>query len=237
MKKTNNLKLKTLAGQAKNSGALIVIEGLDGSGKATQCKLLVAHLKREGKDVMVVDFPQYGKPSAALVEMYLNGDFGEAKQVSPYQASIFYAADRFAAKKAMQDHLAKGGVIVSNRYTTANMMHQAGKITDTKKRTAFLKWLDHLEFEIFGIPRPTQVFFLDVPPSISQKLVATKEKRSYLKTGTHDIHEKDKKHLEAARKTGRLIARKYKWVTIECVTKGGEMKSIDEIHQLIVTAM
>lgn len=211
-------------------GKLIVIEGLDGSGKATQCALLAESLKRDGYDVMVVDFPQYGKPSAALVEMYLNGEFGEAKEVSPYQASIFYAADRFAAKQAMERHLKKGGVIVSNRYTTANMMHQAGKISDPKKQAEFLKWLDHLEFSLFGIPRPSHVLFLDVPPHISQQLVALKQKRTYLKQGTHDIHEKDKKHLLAARKTGLALAKKYRWSIIPCVPDNEHISPIEDVH-------
>lgn len=218
-------------------GKLIVIEGLDGSGKATQCALLRDALAAKGYDVLVVDFPQYGKPSAALVEMYLNGDFGEAKDVSPYQASIFYASDRFAAKATMLKHLKKGGVIVSNRYTTANMMHQAGKIRDAKKRAAFLKWLDALEFDIFGIPRPSQVLFLDVPPEVSQQLVATKEKRTYLKQGTHDIHEKDKKHLIDARKSGLELAKKNKWIKIECVGKDKKIKPIEDIHRMILGAL
>lgn len=214
-------------------GKLIVIEGLDGSGKATQCALLAQALTNNGYNVMVVDFPQYGTPSAALVEMYLNGDFGEAKDVSPYQASLFYAADRFAAKKAMNAHMQKGGVIVSNRYTTANMMHQAGKIADPKKRAQFLKWLDEIEFSIFGIPRPSHVIFLDVPPHVSQHLVSKKQKRAYLKRGTHDIHEKDKKHLIAARKTGLELAKKYSWSVISCVPDGKHMKSIEDVHALV----
>jgi thymidylate kinase len=220
-----------------NTGQLIVLEGIDGSGKTTQMKLLVEYLQKKGEDVLVMDFPQYGTPSAGLVEMYLNGAFGEAKDVTPYQASIFYAADRFAAKAKMIAHLAKGGVIVSNRYATANAVHQAGKISDPAERDTFLAWLDHLEYELFGIPRPTKVLFFDVPEEVSQKLVADKQKRDYLKgDATHDIHERDTQHLADARVAARYVAAKYSWVPIESYVNG-EMRSIADIHQSVILAL
>ncbi len=211
----------------------IVIEGLDGSGKGTQTQLLVEALRATGEHVLVVDFPQYGKPSAALVEQYLNGAFGTAKDVTPYQASLLYAVDRFSASAEMKAHLKSGGTIVSNRYTTANQMHQAGKIRNTTKRSAFLKWLDILEYEILAIPRPDTVIFLDIPVSTSQKMVGTKETRAYLKSGTHDIHEKDVRHLQDARRTAHFVAKKYKWHTVACTTSDGVMRSREVIAQKI----
>jgi dTMP kinase len=197
-------------------------------------KLLVEYLTGHGEDVLTVDFPQYGTPSASLVEMYLNGAFGEAKDVTPYQASIFYAADRFAAKKKMHEHLEKGGVIISNRYATANAVHQAGKIKDPSERDAFLTWLDHLEYELFGIPRPSAVLFFDVPEETSQRLVADKQKRDYLQgTATHDIHERDVEHLRDARVAARYVAAKYGWVPIESFVEG-EMRAVADIHADIV---
>lgn len=222
---------------AHTTGQLIVLEGIDGSGKTTQMKLLVEYLQKKGEDVLVMDFPQYGKPSAGLVEMYLNGAFGEAKDVTPYQASIFYAADRFAAKKEMEQHLAKGGIIISNRYATANAVHQAGKIKDVAERDAFLAWLDHLEYELFGIPRPNKVLFFDVPEEVSQQLVAEKQKRAYIADGaTHDIHERDSEHLKDARVAARYVAQKYGWVPIVSY-ENGSMKSVEDIHQSVILAV
>lgn len=215
----------------ETTGKLIVLEGIDGSGKTTQMNLLVAYLKEKGAHVLTVDFPQYGKQSAALVEMYLNGAFGEAKDVTPYQASIFYAVDRFAAKHAMEQHLREGGIIISNRYATANAVHQAGKIKNGDERDAFLAWLDHLEYELFGIPRPTTVLFFDVPEEISQALVAKKHAREYLHNGaTHDIHERDAEHLRSAREAARFVAQKYNWLPVESYVDG-EMRPIDAIHE------
>ncbi len=213
----------------KKKKKFVVIEGLDGSGKGTQTRLLFDSLKSLGEHVMMVDFPQYGKPSAALVEMYLNGTFGESREVSPYQASIFYAVDRFAESKRMHEHLQKGGIIVSNRYTTANQMHQAGKIKNAKLRAKFLTWLDELEFNIFGIPRPDIVIFLDVPVTLSQKMVGNKESREYLRSGTHDIHERDARHLKDARSAAKSLAKKEGWVTICCTNKHGEMRDKADI--------
>jgi dTMP kinase len=222
---------------AKPTGKLIVLEGIDGSGKTTQMKLLVAYLQKQGADVLVMDFPQYGSASAGLVEMYLNGAFGEAKDVTPYQASIFYAADRFAAKVKMHAHLAKGGVIVSNRYATANAVHQAGKIKNKKQRDTFLTWLEELEYGIFGIPRPTVVLFFDVPEAVSHTLVGRKQKRSYLMgSATHDIHERDAQHLKDSRAAARYVAKKYAWVPIASFVKG-VLRPIDAIHADIVDTL
>ena len=158
-------------------GKLIVICGTDGSGKGTQVELLYERLKKEGYPVKITDFPQYGNKSAGMVEEYLNGKFGSAEEVGPYRGSIFYACDRYAASFDMKKWLDKGGIIISNRYVSANKGHQMSKIKDVKERIKYLDWLDNLEYEIFGIPKEDMNFLLYVPPEVGQMLVDKKGKR------------------------------------------------------------
>ncbi len=193
----------------------IVIDGTDGSGKATQTGLLKKKLEEAGKKVSVFDFPRYGNPSARLIEEYLNGEFGSADEVNPKAASILYAIDRFAAKKDMQQ---AEGIIICNRYVSANQGHQAGKIADPKKRKEFLDWLDDLEYGIFGIPRPDLNIFLDVPPEIGQTLVDKKGKRDY--TDGRDIHEQDIDHLRNAYDAYHELCKGSGWTRVECVEDG-----------------
>jgi dTMP kinase len=204
-------------------GKLIVIEGTDGSGKATQTDLLIKTLKDEGKKVSKADFPRYGERSAAMVEDYLNGKFGSAEQVGPYPGSIFYAVDRYAASFEIKDSLDKEEIVVSNRYVSANMGHQTGKIKDLIERDKFLAWLEDLEFGIFGIPKPDVVFLLLMPVEVGQLLVDKKGKRDY--TTGRDIHEADLQHLKDAENAYRYCAAKYGWQVIECA-KGNSIEDI-----------
>lgn len=157
----------------------VVIDGIDGSGKGTQITLVAEALKSQGKKVKILDFPRYGETSAFMVEKYLNGEYG--KNISAKQASIFYAVDRFQSfhdnKKDFQDY----DYILSNRYVSANMIHQAGKIENQEEKDEFLEWLQDLEYNIFGIPKPDKTIFLNVSPEMSQKLVLKKQQREYLK--------------------------------------------------------
>ncbi len=212
-----------------------VIDGTDGSGKGTQSKLIIERLKKEGYDVLEVDFPQYGQKSAALVEEYLNGKFGEAEEVTPYQASIFYAVDRFEASKKMKSHLQTGGIIISNRYVSSNQIHQSGKIKDIDELNKFLDWLDNLEFEIFKIPKPDKVFFLNMPYLIGQELVSKKEERKYIEGGkSHDIHESSKEHLKDAYERACYLAKKFDyWREIKCVENEKDIRTIEDIHEEI----
>lgn len=215
-------------------GKFFVIDGVDGSGKGTQTKILIERLKREGYDVMEVDFPQYGKKSAALVEEYLNGKFGSFDEVDAYQASIFYACDRFAASKNMKEHLKKGGIIISNRYTTSNMIHQSSKITDETELERFLLWLEDLEYGIFKIPKPDEVIFLNMPYEIGQELVGKKERRSYIENNkTHDIHEESKDHMKAAYDRACSLVGRFAWNEIKCTDFQRNVRSIDDIHEEI----
>lgn len=214
-------------------GKLIVIEGTDGSGKATQSKKLVDKLKNQGLKVKYVEFPQYGSPSAKMVEEYLNGKLGTVNEVSPYQASIFYAIDRFAKAKEMKKWLDDGYIIICNRYISANKGHQAGKIKDTKEIDEYLEWLDNLEFNIFKIPKPDKTILLYMPQKIGQKLVDKKGHRDYVGGEKRDIHEDDIEHLNDASKAYFYVAKKEKWDIINCSEDNINPLSIDVIHNKI----
>ncbi|WP_163195601.1 dTMP kinase [Clostridium thermarum] len=214
-------------------GKLIIIDGSDGSGKATQSLTLFARLQTEGFKVKKVEYPDYNSDSSALIKMYLNGDFGSnPEDVNPYVASTFYAVDRYASyKMKWKDFYDEGGIILADRYTTSNMVHQASKIKSQEEKERFLNWLWDYEFNIFGLPIPDKVIFLDVPPEYSRKLM---EERLNKFTGEEkkDIHERNSKFLEESYYNAKWIAKKYNWVNIDCV-ENGSMLSIDEIHKKI----
>lgn len=214
-------------------GILIAVEGVDGSGKATQSNKLYERLTNEGHSVIKIDYPRYQRESSALVRMYLNGDFGRnASEVSPYIASTFYAADRYASyKQEYEEHYRQGGIVIADRYATANMIHQAGKLYDRIERDKFLDWLWDLEFNLYKIPVPDIVFFLDVPPEVNQKLMEGRENKDNGRT-TKDIHESDMNHLRDSYNNAVSLVDKYKWKKISCV-KDGKMRTIEEIHQVI----
>ncbi len=213
-------------------GRFVVIDGTDGSGKATQTDLLVKELKLAGYNVEVTDFPQYGTKSAGIIEEYLNGKYG---QVSPEAASIFYAIDRFDAGYKIRLWLQDGKVVVSNRYVTANAGHQGGKIADRLDRVKFFKWLDNLEYNIFGIPKPDLNVILHVPAAVAQKLVDMKSQslRKYANGKKRDLHEADLEHLKNAEKVYLEIAKLFpNTKLVECVG-GGRLLSPDEIHNKV----
>jgi len=218
-----------------SKGKLIVIDGTDGSGKATQTNILVKRLKKKGYKVALADFPQYGQRSATLVEDYLNGKFGSAKEVGPYRSSIFFAVDRYAASFQIRAWLHEGYIVISNRYVTANMGHQGGKIRDAKTRKKFFRWLDKLEFGLFGIPRPDATLILHVPAAIAQTFVDKKRYRQYIGDVKRDLHEADIGHLKAAEKTYYEIAKLLpKTQRIEC-SDGDRILRPEEIHRKIWT--
>lgn len=213
-------------------GKFIVIEGTDGSGKATQTKFLAEKLKSLGVPFELADFPQYGKPSAYFAEKYLRGEYGTAEEVGPYRGSLFYAVDRYDKSFEIRKWLAEGKTVISNRYVSANMGHQAGKIKNTKERDKFLKWLLELEYGIFGIPKPDLTILLYVPPEVGQKFVDQKGERAYTKGAKRDIHEADLKHLQDSAEVYLDVARKYKWAVIDYRTKSGIL-SLEEVHELV----
>lgn len=216
----------------KMVGKLIVIEGTDGSGKGTQSRILIERLAKEGFSVEYVDFPQYGKPSAIMVEEYLNGRLGTIDEIDAYQASIFFAQDRFAKSKEIKEWLIQGKIVISNRYISANKGHQAGKLKDKEKIDSFLAWLDNLEFDIFKIPRPDMTILLHMPCEIGQKLVDKKGNRDYVGGNKRDIHEADINHLKDAEKAYIYVAEKENWKIIEC-SDGNNPLPIEKIHEMI----
>jgi len=217
----------------KTRGKFIVIDGTDGSGKATQTQLLVERLSAAGYGVVMADFPQYGKRSAGLVEQYLNGTYGNAEEVGPYRASIFYAVDRYDASFQIRRWLIEGKIVISNRYVTANMAHQGGKIKDRQKRREYFKWLFQLEYGLFNIPRPDLNIILHVDAAIAQKLVDKKGIRSYLKGEKRDIHEADINHLREAEKVYLEIARSFSDCELVECTAAGRIMPRQKINDLI----
>ena len=214
-------------------GKLFVIDGTDGSGKQTQFEKLKERLTEEGVDYRVVSFPNYDDPSSSLVKMYLSGEFGEnAKEVSPYIASTFYAADRYATyKRFLEKYYQEGGLILADRYTTANMVHQAGKIKEKKEREKFLDWLWDFEFNLYGLPVPTKAFFLNMPPEYALKLMEHRENK-FTHTDQKDIHERDKNHIIDSYEAACDLVDKYNWYDVKCV-KNSEIRPIEEIHEEI----
>lgn len=220
----------------KKRGKFIVIEGTDGSGKATQIALLKKRLEKTGQKVELADFPQYGKPSAFFVEKYLRGEYGTAADVGAYRGSMFYALDRFDKSFEIRKWLAEGKTVLSNRYVSANMGHQAGKISDRKKRDKFLVWLNGLEYGIFGIPKPDLTLLLYVDPAAAQKFVDLKGKRAYTKGKKRDLHEADLGHLKRAAEAYRYVSKKYRWTIIDCM-EGVNVLPIDKISEKIFESL
>ena len=214
-------------------GKLFVIDGTDGSGKQTQFDLLKKRLDEEKIDYRTVSFPNYESPSSSLVKMYLSGEFGEnAKDVSPYIASTFYASDRYATfQKEYKEYYKNGGIILADRYTTANMVHQAGKIDDEKEREKFLNWLFDLEFNLYGLPVPNKVFFLNMPPEKVKELIKNRENK-FTHNNKKDIHERDEKHLQDAYNAACSLVEKYNWNEIKCV-RNNEIRTREDIHNEI----
>jgi len=211
-------------------GKLIVIEGTDGSGKSTQFKLLTQRLQQENREFRQLVFPQYAEPSSALIRMYLAGEFGSnPTDVNAYAASAFFAVDRYASyKKVWGEWYESGGLVVSDRYTTSNAVHQASKEAPEAQQ-AFLKWLYEFEYDHLGLPRPDLTIYLDVPIDFTEKMMRRREQD----TNTHaDIHEQDLEYLATCRRTGKAAAEYYGWTVIQCV-RDGAMRSIEDIHEEI----
>lgn len=211
-------------------GKLIVIEGTDGSGKSTQFRLLTDRLESEQVKFQKLVFPQYSEPSSALIRMYLGGEFGKSpSDVNAYAASAFYSVDRYASyRKVWGKWYEEGGLVVSDRYTTSNAVHQASKEPEDKREN-FLNWLYDFEYDKLGLPRPDLVIYLDVPTDFTEKMLRHRESETH----THaDIHEQDMQYLATCRRMGRAAAEHYGWTVIRCV-RDGAMRSMEDIHEEI----
>lgn len=215
-------------------GKLLVLEGLDGSGKATQAKLLAQALAQRGLPVRQVSFPNYESPSSALVKMYLNGAFGEKPDaVNPYAASTFYAVDRYASYQTLwKSFYEDGGLVLADRYTTSNAIHQCAKLPRAQWEH-YLAWLFQFEYEQIAIPKPDMVIYLNVEPSVSQRLLA----RRYGGDDTRkDIHEKDAGYLCRSHEAADYCAQTLGWHTVVCVREQ-EMRSVQDIHAEVLATV
>lgn len=212
-------------------GKLIVIEGTDSSGKETQTKRLFEKLQEKGLKVKKISFPNYNSPACEPVKMYLSGAFGEdAMKVNPYPVSTMYAIDRYASFKTdWEKFYNEDGIIVTDRYVTSNMVHQASKIRDLDEKKKYLNWLEDLEYEKMGIPRPDLVIFLNMPTEMAVKLMAERKNKI---TGEEkkDIHERDKEYLKESHANACKIANIYNWKEIKC-NDGERIKTIEEIGE------
>lgn len=215
----------------QQQGKLIVLEGIDGSGKSTQFQRLWKRLEVEGQELRRIVFPRYDNDSSALVRQYLGGMFGnQPSDVNAYAASTFYAVDRYAAFKSEwgSDYDA-GKLILSDRYTTSNACHQGAKL-EGQQRQAYLDWLYDFEFRLLELPRPDLVLYLDVDLDTAQQQMIRRQQQTATQA---DIHEKDLKYLRSCQEAGRYAASYYGWQRVDCMTPAGEMRSIAEIHEQI----
>ena len=211
-------------------GKLIVLEGIDGSGKSAQYRRLTARFEREGLDYHSIVFPRYDQESSALIRMYLNGDFGSRPDdVNAYASSIFYAVDRYASYMTdWKAYYQSGGVVLSDRYTTSNAVHQGAKLPP-EEQPRFFDWLYDLEYVKLGLPRPDLVIFLDVDLATSE----ARMHRRQLKTGkSGDIHERDTEYLQLCLDTGHRAAADYGWRVVDFM-KDGKEREVDEKHEEI----
>ncbi len=215
-------------------GKLIVIEGLDGSGKTTQVELLPQKLKEMGIDAKLISFPDYKDPSSTLVRMYLGGEFGDKPDsVNAYAASLFYAVDRYASyKRYWSDFYDDGGVVVCGRYVESNAYHQMAKLPESEWEN-YLGWLYETEYGKTAIPKPDLVIFLDMPTEVSSALMTSRYKGDETK---RDIHEKDRAYLEACRKAAKYAADKCGWTVISCAD-GKNPRTIEDISEEILCAV
>ena len=215
-------------------GKLIIIEGSDGSGKETQTNLLYKKLKEKKLNIKKISFPNYESPASEPLKMYLSGEFGKnVNDVNSFAASTFFAVDRFASyKQDWGDFYNNGGIVLSDRYTTSNMVHQASKIENEEEKQLFLNWLIDLEWNKLSLPKPDVVIFLDVSPKLSQKLISDRKNKI---TGEEkkDIHETNTEYLENSYHNAKNLAKQYGWVIVSCETNG-VLKNIEEIIEDII---
>ena len=241
---------------------LIAIEGVDKSGKETQAALLLERLRSENRNVRKIEFPNYASEASAAVKMYLNGEFGESPDdVNPYAASILFTVDRYASyKKDWSAFLGSGGIVIADRYTMSNMIHQGAKFADPAERRAYIGWLADFEFVKVGLPRPDIVIFLDLSMELRLMLMEKKmradgvdyrfadgvdhrfadglERRFADSRGNRfaDIHERDLGYLNRSHLCAREVAAALGWTRVEA-GNGGALRSAADIHEELYAAV
>lgn len=212
-------------------GRLIVFEGTDGSGKSTQFRRLVERVRREDVPFRKLVFPQYDKPSSALLRMYLQGEFGSRPEdVNAYAASAFYAVDRYASwKQVWGEDYRRGVLTLADRYTTSNAVHQSSKLP-REEWEGFFRWLGEFEYDRLGLPRPDKVIWLDMPIDRAVENLRRRERDTH----THaDIHEVDEDYLRRCHAAARAAAAFYGWERVACVDEEGRLRSIEDLHEEI----
>ncbi len=212
-------------------GRLIVFEGTDGSGKATQTALLCQTLAERGIPFRRLEFPRYREESSALIRLYLAGAFGSKPgDVNAYAASTFYSVDRYASyRQDWGPFYENGGLVIADRYTTSNAVHQTPKLPP-EQREQFLDWLFDFEYRLLGLPRPSRVVYLDVPTELSEQMMRRREQQTHT---TADIHEQDEAYLRACRESAELIVRRCGWEKISCA-QNGALRTAEEIHREVL---
>jgi dTMP kinase len=217
-------------------GKFIAVEGIDGSGKQTQVRLLAQALEQRGHRVLSTGFPQYGSWFGKMVGQFLNGDLGPLETVDPHFAALLYAGDRFECKQPILQMLLAGGIVLADRYIASSLAHQTSRVSP-EKRADFRAWIEHLEYGIYGLPQEDLVLYLRVPPQVAQSLVAKKAARTYTDSA-HDILESDLRHLQDASAMYDELAQRSNWRSIECVESAtGFLRAPDAISQDVLSAV
>jgi dTMP kinase len=221
-------------------GKLIVIDGLDGSGKKTQLDLLVKYCENKRMRIATLDFPQYYKTFfGRLVGRYLKGEFGSLQNTNPYLTSLLYAGDRWQARPTIEQALKRGRLLLTNRYVSSSLAFMAAKFSKRKEQNKIINWLRKLEYEIYALPQENLLIYLSVPPSLGQKLVLNKGKRKYVgNKNCRDIHEENLVYLKRVQEIYlRLVKLLPHWVKIDCLNRGGKLKTREAIHQLVLKTL
>jgi dTMP kinase len=217
-------------------GKLIAVEGIDGSGKGTQVRLLARELEARGYHVLSTGFPQYESWFGKMVGQFLNGDFGPLDSVDPHFTALLYAGDRFECRQPIVEALESGGVVLADRYIASNLAHQT-VLSAPEKRDEFRAWIEHLEYNIYGLPKEDLVLYLRLPPREAQTLVAKKSAREYTDSA-HDILESDLRHLQDAADMYEKLSRRSNWKTIDCFDGGKQaVRPAEEISANILAAV
>ena len=220
----------------KAPGRLIAIEGIDGSGKRTQLDLLSKALEASGNRVYSTGFPQYHSWFGKMVGQFLNGELGALDAVDPHFTALLYAGDRYEAKPDIDAALNQGRIVLIDRYIGSNLAHQTARVAP-EKRDDFRRWIEHLEYNIYDLPREDLILYLRVPPAEAQKLVARKSQRSYT-NAKQDLLESSLRHLQDAAAMYDQLAQRAPWVTIECFdSKNHTMRSVNEIASEVLSSV
>jgi len=217
------------------TGKLIVIEGIDGSGKNTQAIRVTEELTKMGIKSVQIQFPSYNKTFfGKMAGNYLDGKYGKIDELPPELVAILYAGDRFEKKGEIENLLSDGYIVICDRYTPSNIAHHGGKISDPEKRREFIRWLEELEYEVFKIPRPDQVVYLNITPEVSQELVMKKEAREYTDK-KKDIHEENKEYLYNVYECYKDLCRNRGWIHVSCLDENKQLRPVEKITEDIVS--